>query len=255
MFFILSKILAFLVHPFSWIVISVAIGLFTKRKKLKKWTLRGAGIAVFFFTNTVIFSEFTRLWEPDGTKIEDVGHYDAAVVLGGMAEYDNNLDRLSLRRGGDRLWQAIHLYHLGKVDKIMIVGANGDVFDKGLNEAVQFKSVLLDWGIPSEDLIIEKNSKNTHENAVETKNVLENYPEVQNILLVSSALHMPRAQACFENEGFTDFDVFTTDHFTGATRGYSFEQFTVPNISNMTDWSKLIHEWVGYITYMMAGYI
>lgn len=255
MFFILSKILSFLVHPFSWIVISVIIGLLTKRRKLKKWTLRGAGIAVLFFTNTVLFSEFTRLWETEGTKIADVGHYDAAIVLGGMAEFDNNLDRLSIRRGGDRLWQAIHLYHLGKVDKIMIVGANGDVFDKGLNEAVQFKTVLLDWGIPAEDLIIEAKSKNTYENAVESKKVLANYPEAQNFLLVTSALHMPRSKACFEKVGFTNFDVFTTDHYTGPIRGYSFEQFIVPNISNMSDWSKLIHEWVGYITYSFAGYI
>lgn len=255
MFFILSKILSFLVHPFSWILIAVAIGLLTKRPKLKKWSLRGAGIAVLFFTNTVIFCEFTRLWEPEGTKISDVGHYDAAVVLGGMAEYDNNLERLSLRRGGDRIWQAINLYHLGKVDKIMIVGANGDIFEKGLNEAVQFKTVLLEWGISEEDLIIEENSKNTHENAVETKKVLASHPEVQNFLLVTSALHMPRSKACFEKEGFTNFDVFTTDHFTGPKRGYTFEQFIVPNISNMTDWSKLIHEWIGYVTYLMAGYV
>jgi uncharacterized SAM-binding protein YcdF (DUF218 family) len=255
MFFILSKILSFLVHPFSWILISVAIGLLTKRQKLKKWTLRGAGIAVLFFSNTVIFSEFTRLWEPEGTKISEVGHYDVAVVLGGMAEYDNNLDRLSIRRGGDRIWQAIHLYHLGKVDKIMIVGANGNMFDTGLNEAVQFKNVLLDCGIPDADIIIERNSKNTHKNAVETKKVLNNHPEVKNFLLVTSALHMRRSNACFENEGFTNFDVFTTDHYTGATRGYSFEQFIIPNISNMSDWSKLIHEWVGYVIYAMAGYI
>lgn len=255
MFFILSKILSFLVHPFSWILISVAIGLLTKRKKLKKWTLRGAGIAVLFFSNTVIFCEFTRLWEPDGTKISEVGHYDAAVVLGGMAEYDNNLDRLSLRRGGDRIWQAIHLYHLGKVDKIMIVGANGALFDKSLNEAVQFKSVLADWGIPAADIIIEENSKNTHENAVESKKVLANHPEIENFLLVTSALHMRRSKACFENEGFTNFDVFTTDHYTGPSRGYSFEQFIAPNVSIMSDWGKLIHEWVGFVTYAMAGYI
>ncbi|MBK9592618.1 MAG: hypothetical protein IPO32_14360 [Crocinitomicaceae bacterium] len=43
---------------------------------------------------------------PDGgnpmEKIEDIGYYDVAVVLGGMAEYDNTLDRLSMRRGSDR---------------------------------------------------------------------------------------------------------------------------------------------------------
>lgn len=255
MFFVLSKILSFLVHPFTWILMLVAFGWISKKPNRKKWSFRIAGIAALFFSNTVIFCEFTRLWEPDGTKIEEVGHYDVAIVLGGMAEYDNNLERLSLRRGGDRLWQAMHLYHLGKVDKIMIVGANGDIFEKGLEEAIQFEEVLLDFGIPQSDIIVEENSKNTYQNAVESKKILDARPEIESMLLVTSALHMRRSQACFEKAGFTDFDTFTTDHFTGEKRGYTFEQFIVPNISNMTDWSKLIHEWVGYVSYWMAGYI
>ena len=255
MFFIFSKILSILVHPFTWILLLVLFGLITKKVNRKKWSYRIAGIVALFFSNTVIFCEFTRLWEPEGAKIENVGHYDVAIVLGGMAEYDNNLDRLSLRRGGDRIWQTMHLYHVGKVDKIMIVGANGDIYDKGLNEAVQFRDILLDFGIPDTDIIIEENSKNTYQNAVESKKVLKDYPDIEKILLVTSALHMKRSKACFEKAGFLDFDTFTTDHYTGEKRGYTFEQFLVPNVSNMSDWSKLIHEWVGYTSYWFAGYI
>lgn len=244
-----------MVHPFSWILLLIIFGLIIKREKFKKWSFRIAGIAVLFFSNTVIFCEFTRLWEPEGTKIEDVEHYDVAVVLGGMAEYDNNLDRLSLRRGGDRIWQAIHLYHLGKVDKIMVVGANGDVIDKGLREATQFKDVLLDHGISEEDILVEENSQNTYQNAVEAKKILDEHPDLNDILLVTSALHMPRSKACFEKAGFNNFGTFTTDHYTGGKRGYTVEQFLLPNVSNMTDWSRLIHEWVGYMTYWMMGYI
>ena len=255
MFFIFSKILSFLVHPFTWILLLVLFGILSKKEKRKKWSFRIAGIATLFFSNTVIFSEFARMWEPEGKKIENVANFDVAVVLGGMAEYNNNLDRLSMRRGADRIWQAIHLYHLGKVDKIMIVGANGFVFDKGLNEAVQFKETLLDFGIPASDLILEENSKNTYQNAIEAKKVLANYPEIKSILLITSALHIKRAEACFKKAGFKNFDTFTTDHYTGKTRGYSFEQFLIPNISNMSDWSKLIHEWTGYTTYWFAGYL
>lgn len=255
MFFIFSKILSFLVHPFTWIVVLLLIGWRTKKEKRKKWMFVSATIATLFFTNTVIFSEFTRLWEPDGTKIADVEHYDVAIVLGGMSEYDNNLGRLSLRRGSDRLWQTLHLYHLGKVDKILISGANGHLMDNGLNESVQFKEVLLDFGIPAEDLIVEAISKNTHQNAVESKKVLESYPELKSVLLVTSALHMRRSVGCFKQAGFTHFGTFTTDHYTGASRGYSFEQFIVPNISNMSDWSKLLHEWIGYMSYWGMGYL
>jgi uncharacterized SAM-binding protein YcdF (DUF218 family) len=255
MFFIASKILDFLSHPFYWIVILFLIAWFTKRERLKKWTFRiGIGYLVFF-TNTVIFSEFTRLWEPDGKKIEELGHYDVAVVLGGMAEYDNTLERLSMRRGGDRIWQAIHLYHLGKVDKLLLSGAHGYLVDKGLNEAVQFRDVLLDNGIPAEDILIDSLSKNTYENALESKKILDQHPELKSVLLVTSALHMKRAEGCFLKAGFEQLETFTTDHYTGNERNYQFDQWLFPNESVMTDWSRLLHEWFGYTTYWMMGYL
>lgn len=233
----------------------MVISYFTKRPKLKKYSFRiGIGM-IFFFTNAAIFSEFVRLWEPEGKKIEAIKHYDCAIVLGGMAEYDNNLQRLSIRRGADRIWQTIHLYHLGKVDKILISSANGDLIDKGLNEAVQFRDLLVQEGIPTSDILIDSVSQNTHQNAEESVKILNAHPEIKSIVLVTSALHMPRAKACFEKSGLKNFDTFTTDHFTGKKRGYNFSQLFIPNISIMGDWDKLIHEWIGYLVYDIVGYI
>lgn len=255
MFFILSKILGFLAQPFYWIIILFVIAWFTKRARLKIWSFRLGVAFFFFFTNTVIFCEFTRIWEPDGKRIDDLPDYDVAVVLGGMAEYDNNLERLSLRRGADRLWQTLHLYRLGKVKKILISGANGDLVDKGLNEAVQFKSVLLDHGIPAGDILLDSVSRNTHENAVESIKILNSHPELNSVLLVTSALHMTRSKACFEKSGLKNFDTFTTDHYTGSKRNYQFDQWLIPNVSVLSDWAKLNHEIIGYITYWMMGYL
>lgn len=255
MFFVLSKILEFLTHPFYWIIILFLIAWFTKRERLRKWSFRLGIGTLIFFTNTVIFCEFVRLWEPDGKKIEDMGHYDVAVVLGGMAEYDNSHERLSIRRGGDRIWQALHLYHLGKVDKLLISGASGNLVDRGLKEAIQFRDVLLDQGVPAEDILIDSVSRNTYENAIESKKVLDQHPELKSALLVTSALHMNRAEGCFIKAGFTNMETFTTDHFTGKERGYSFEQWIFPNEGTMTDWTKVLHEWVGYFTYWVMGYL
>jgi uncharacterized SAM-binding protein YcdF (DUF218 family) len=151
------------------------------------------------------------LWETEGTKIEEVDHYDCAIVLGGMAEFDENNNRLSMRRGGDRIWQAINLYHLGKVDKILISGNNGYILDDGLDEANQFKEVLIQNEIPAEDILVEVKSKNTYENAVESKKILDKHDEIESVLLVTSALHMRRSKACFEKAGYENFETFTTD--------------------------------------------
>ena len=255
MFFVLSKIFSFLMHPFSWVVIALIISWVTKRPRLARYTFRSAIIALIFFSNTVIFLEFARLWEKDGKKIEEVGHYDCAVVLGGMAEYDNSNDRLSIRRGGDRIWQAINLYHLGKVDKILISGDNGILLGGELEEATQFKEVLVENGIPEGDILVESKSKNTYENAVESKKIIDHHKELKSILLVTSALHMRRSQKCFEKAGFLNFETFTTDHYTGDNRSYSFDQYIIPNASTLSDWERLIHEWVGYVSYSIMGYL
>ncbi|MEO9531559.1 MAG: YdcF family protein [Crocinitomicaceae bacterium] len=221
---------------------------------MKKWSFKIGIILLLVFSNTFIFLEFARLWEPDGTKIEDVGHYDCAIVLGGMAEWDNSNERLSIRRGGDRIWQAINLYHLGKVDKLLISGNNGFISDDGLDEANQFKTVLVENGIPEKDILVETTSKNTYENAIECKKISDT-SNFNSILLVTSAMHMRRSRAVFAHAGFENFDTFTTDHFTGKSRSYKFDQFLIPNVSTFTNWNYLIHEWVGYVTYWMVGYL
>ena len=87
--------------------------MFTKNNNIfvKKRSFVSGVAVLLLFSNSVIFLEFTRIWEVNGVKIDHIEHYDVAIVLGGMAEYNNDLERLSIRRGGDRLWQAIHLYH------------------------------------------------------------------------------------------------------------------------------------------------
>ncbi len=255
MFFILSKILSYLINPFNWILFFLIYAWITKNQQRKNLFFKIGIILLLVFTNNVIFLEFARLWEPKGKKIEQVKHYDVAVVLGGMSEYNNDLERLSIRRGGDRIWQAIHLYHLGKVNKILISGDSGYLVDKGLKEAKQFKQVLLDEGIPNEDIIVENKSKNTYQNALETKKILDKTPQKESILLVTSALHMRRSKACFKKVGFKNFGTFSTDHYTGENRNYYFDQYIIPNQSVLNDWYKLIHEWVGYVIYWVVGYI
>ena len=88
-----------------------------------------------FFTNTAILSEAFRMWEIPGTKIAKVKSYDLGIVMTGMAEWNSDLNVLSIRRGGDRIWQALTLYHKGKIKKILITGDNGYVLDRGLHEA------------------------------------------------------------------------------------------------------------------------
>ncbi|MBL1280502.1 MAG: YdcF family protein [Fluviicola sp.] len=255
MFFILSKALLFLLSPFFWMAILIAIYYFSKNSRLKKRVKWSSIFIFFFFTNSVIFSEFTRLWEIPGQKISKVKKHDVAIVLGGMFEYNSDTQSLSIRRQGDRLIQAVSLYRSSKVDKILISGDSGYISDRGLHEARQVRDLLILWGIPETDIITEENSKNTHENAVETVRILKkSYPHFNKFILVTSGIHMKRSLACFKKEGLV-CTPFSTDLYANQTHNYHWDQWFIPNFDNFRLWNKLNKEMVGYPAYWGMGYL
>lgn len=255
MFFLLSKLLLFLLSPLTWVIIGMGFAFFSKSARWKKRGRVTAIVVVLFFSNTFIYKEFCRQWEVFGTPISQVKHHDVGIVLGGMAEYNNDLKTLSIRRGGDRIWQTISLYKAGKIDKILISGDNGDLTNKGLHEARQMKELLVSWGIPAKDILTETVSRNTYENAVETKKVLNrSFPECDSYLLITSGRHMRRALACYEGQGL-QCTPYSTDLYTGPKRSYTFDELVIPEVATLYDWHGLLKEWVGYLAYAVTGKI
>jgi uncharacterized SAM-binding protein YcdF (DUF218 family) len=255
MFFILSKLLLVFLSPFLWFIVCVGIFFYWPNSIYKRRARMTGIIIFFFFSNSFIFNEFCRQWEVHGTPIDEVRNYEVGIVLGGMAEFNNDIGVLSIRRGGDRIWQAISLYKKGKIKKILLSGDNGYLSDKGLHESEQFREVLIQWGIPAEDIIVEAVSKNTHENALETRNLLtDSFPKVDSCLLITSGSHMRRAMACFQRENVKVVP-YSTDLYTGPERSFYWDQLLVPSVDTFTEWNFLIKEWVGYIAYDLVGYI
>lgn len=245
----------FLISPFTWFIVCLGLALFWKKEKLRR-KAKWAAVAIFFlFSNSFIFLEFCRQWEIHGRRMDSLKTYDVGIVLTGMAEYNSDLKEISIRRGADRIWQAISLYHKGKIKKILITGDNGYVTDHGLHEAKQFKNVLIGWKIPEQDIITEERSRNTYENADVTKKLLDrSYPHMNSFLLITSGTHMRRALGCFEKVGLK-CDTFSTDLYTGPDRKYFWDQYIIPDVSVFSNWNQLIKEWVGYVIYDIRGYI
>ncbi|TNE97051.1 MAG: YdcF family protein [Bacteroidetes bacterium] len=254
MFFILSKALLFLISPFFWIVVGTIVLFRSKSMKRRRRLSIALVVSFIFFSNTAIFLEFMRIWEVPGIKIEKTEPHEVGVILGGMFEYDSQLDRLSIRRGGDRLFQAFSLYKQGKIKQFLISGDNGFVSSRSLHEAKQTKEVLMKWGVPDSVITTEERSKNTHENAKNTAEILKNKNLTKNVLLITSGIHMRRAKACFDKEGIQTTP-FSTDLYTGKKRGYHWDQLFVPNPYNFILWNELLKEIVGYVTYDVVGYI
>lgn len=167
--------------------------------------------------------------------------------------YDQDLDRAQFYRSVDRLIQAVELYKRGKIGKIIFTGGSGRLLHPEMKEGNYIKRYLLYMGIPTKDFLIESESKNTHENALFTKALLDKENITGDFLLITSAYHMRRSLGCF-NKTSINVEPYSTDRYSGP-RKFEFDHLFIPEASVMYDWSKLIHEIAGYITYKIVGYI
>ena len=100
MFFILSKILSFLIKPTFWILLLIISSIIfkSKRKKLLYISL----FAFWFFGNGYIVDISYRMWEDDAISVSELDKtYEYGIVLGGFSEYDNKKDRIEFNDSGE----------------------------------------------------------------------------------------------------------------------------------------------------------
>ena len=252
MFFLLSKLLSFVISPIVWIVTLLFVFVYSKNEKRRKRCFYWAFGLILFFSNSFVFDEFSRAWEIPATQYEDLEMYDVGIVLGGMSVYDEEYERPQFYRGVDRLMQTVELYKLGMIKKIIFTGGSGRILHPEMREGEYIKRYLLLMGVPEKDFIIESKSQNTRENALFTKNLIDEKKLKGRFLLITSAFHMRRSLNCFETVGM-EVTPYSTDRYAGP-RKFEFDHLFIPNTSALNDWTVLIHEVVGYITYKVIGY-
>lgn len=248
MFFALSKIVALFVSPFFWIALFLLIAYFKKSRRF----LLLAVASVFFFGNNFIADEACRAWEVSVNPKSLKPHYDYAIVLGGMSDYQPAYRRLQFNGASDRLWQTLLLQNQGKIDSIIITGGSGKWDKPNEHEAArlnEFLSVLLP---KNKSIIFESKSRNTAQNAQFT---LAKFPQIRNkkLLIITSGFHARRALACFSKVGL-QADIYTVD-MMGGERKYAPDHTIVPSVTAIRTWAFLIKEWIGCIAYQIKGYI
>lgn len=253
MFFILSKLLQFLIDPFVWIFVLLLISFFARDYDLKRRAIRWTVILTIFFSNSFIFSEFSRAWETPATHYDSLKVYDAGIVLGGMLTYDKEYDRIQFNRGTDRLLQAIELYKKGIIKKVVFTGGSGSISHPEIKEGPLVERYLLTLGIPREAFLIEGESNNTHENAVFTKALLDEKKLEGEFLLITAAFHMRRGSACFEKVGIKTAP-YSADRYVSQYRNFTFDHLFMPHVTTIDNFRNLIHEIVGFVVYKVVGY-
>lgn len=253
MFFTLSKILSFLLFPFSWVILFFFFSLFAKNPIRKKKYFLTTLFILLFFSNTFIFDAFMRAWEYPATRSSELTGQKIAVMLTGMTSYSPAKNRIEFNDRSDRLMQTIDLFHQGKISKIILCGGNGTLLANDAREFTELHSYLIRNCIPDSILIDEFVSRNTFENALNTESLLSESNEKDTVILITSAYHMKRALACFVKQEIKVIP-YATDYYSGPIK-FELDYLFLPSAGTMMNWEKLFHEWFGCMIYKLTGKI
>jgi uncharacterized SAM-binding protein YcdF (DUF218 family) len=255
MFFFLSKTLNYLVMPLTIVCACLLLAIVLRNTIWKKRLAFSGLILLFIFTNEFIANELMRAWEIDTKPYAAMRPYKVGIVLtGAVMPLLTPNDRVYFQKGADRVVHTVQLYKLGLIQKILVSGGSGRLIDIQEREADKFKEAMILMGVPDSAIIVENQTRNTHESAVAVKHILDSldYP-VAGCLLITSAFHMRRSLACYRKAGLP-IDVFTTD-FYAHPPVYYVDAYVLPKLDAMIMWHKLVREWVGFAAYKVAGYV
>jgi len=253
-FFILSKTLNWLLQPLVIITLVGITGMLMRNQARRKNFLIVAVTLFFLFTNEFLSNEFMRWYETPLEPMNTVTgkKYAWGIVLTGVTDPAMPLrDRVYINSSPDRVNHTVMLYKQGIIRRILVSGGNGQLLADDYREANELRKVFELAGVKSADIITESESRNTHENAVETVRLLRGvHPD--SCLLITSASHMPRASRCFIKAGLP-CDTFPTDSRT-RKRSWSPDVLFIPSSRGLGLWETLFKEITGRIAYAVAGY-
>jgi uncharacterized SAM-binding protein YcdF (DUF218 family) len=178
---------------------------------------------------------------------------EAIVVLGGVTVPPIPPRVVVEVEGGiDRLLHGLRLYRAGKAPLLVFSGGTIEwLSGSTMSEADQFLQLAVECGIDPGAVILEDHSRNTYENAIHTRGILERRG-LERILLVTSASHMRRALAVFRTQGIEAIpaptDVRVVDRSFGLLR-------LIPSVSGLEKSSIATKEYVGWWVYRLRGWI
>jgi uncharacterized SAM-binding protein YcdF (DUF218 family) len=255
MFFIASKVVFFFIQPSSLAFLSLLLGGLLMRRHAvwgRRFLATGLAIILLFgflpSGNLLVLpleERFAEHVSPVPTeKITGI------ILLGGFEDISITRARggLALNEAAERLTETLRLARELPNAKVIFTGGSGALFgDHGVADSV--RQFFIDAGIAPERIVIEDNSRNTYENAMFTKALLNPAPG-DRWLLVTSAYHMPRSVGVFRKVGY-DVVPYPVD-FRTRDWGDAFRPFdSIAAGLQRTDLAT--KEWIGLVAYWLTG--
>lgn len=256
MYFYLSKTLGDLAVPSTFVMLLIIGGLLLWRSRFAQLGRRMIVTALVLLLIGDLTPIGTALMLPLENRFprwdDTQGPPTGIVVLGGVVNtYISRLRQdISLDSASGRLIAAVELQRRYPELRVVFSGGNSNLIFKGRSESDFAVRFLEQMGVPSKSIVFDNAARNTTENAVNAKKLADPKPN-ERWLLVTSAVHMPRAMGLFRAAGFP-IKAYPVDYRTGGWR----DVLAPPSLSLTGDFSRLdpaTHEWEGLLVDWLTG--
>jgi uncharacterized SAM-binding protein YcdF (DUF218 family) len=265
MFLFLSKFLPLFVYPVGLVFLLLwAAFVYSEKHEIARRIILFAVLVLWVSGNSWSAMALGRSLEWRYLPLAETPRAQVMVVLGGGTEpalYPRST--VEINGAGDRLVMAALLYQQGAADKILVSGGGINWMDqRQMSIAEEMAQLLVLMGVPREAILLQERSANTYEDALYCAEVLAEM-DVAEIILVTSAMHMPRSVALFEHQGLsviaapTDFKV-TEAAWNAIYRPANAESVLfalIPNAGDIGTTTNAMKEYIGMFIYSLRGWM
>ena len=181
----------------------------------------------------------------------DPATVDGFVVLGGGIEPDISAARGQPSFGdtGERYMALEALARRYPQAQVVFTGGIGALAGAASTEAAVIRLFLREQGVAPGRVRLEGRARDTHENALFTKELVRPRPG-QHWLLVTSAMHMPRAMGCFRAVGWA-VEPWPVDYRTTGAYGLDLAPYAGSRLDQL---DAAAYEWMGLVYYRLMGW-
>ena len=250
MFVWLSKTLDLALEPLTWSATLVVLGLLLRgRRRLGPSLIAGGVLVLAVFSSEPVADGLMRVAEASAVSTWRAGRvYDVAVVLSGEVEpTSERTGRLELNGAADRMVAGYDLLRRGEARHVLLSGGPAFAAPGQRTEPELVADELVGWGIDPSRLVLEEESRNTHENAVAAARIVA-ARGWSSVLLVTSAAHMERALGCFRKAGMSP-DALPVDRRAGGEL-----REWAPRARSLWLSTEALRELAGRLVYRVMGY-
>jgi uncharacterized SAM-binding protein YcdF (DUF218 family) len=151
--------------------------------------------------------------------------------------------------GAARVLEAAHVYRLMGSPWIISSGGRAEGLETE-PAAVTMRTALVQLGIPENRIVLESESRDTHDEAVKIAPLLRAL-QVDRVVLVTSDIHMRRSMATFRAAGVTAVPAVVEDPLNSQPPIKTF----IPTAEGLRFTRVVVHEYLGLVYYAARGWL